>query len=368
MKVVFRADASVKIGSGHVMRCLTLAGELSRLGHECLFICREHKGHLRELIESRGFKVSMLSNASGHRGVSPSSENTPHADWLGASWQQDAKQTVAVVEPIKPDWLIVDHYALDAHWEQQIAATVGRVMVIDDLADRNHECALLLDQNLGRNLSDYDGLVPASCRRLVGPRFALLRPEFAAIRERSLERRAEPKLKRILISLGGVDQTNVTGKVLQLLAESELARETELDIIMGAAAPSLDEVEQQVTKLPFDATLSVNVSDMAQRMCLADLSIGAVGSTSWERCCLGLPAILVVLANNQKSAANALRESGAAIVADDSADVADELGRLASHDYCAQVLKRMTEAGADMIDGFGCARVVNELVGKGWSI
>jgi UDP-2,4-diacetamido-2,4,6-trideoxy-beta-L-altropyranose hydrolase len=360
--VVFRADASVQIGTGHIMRCLTLADELTRQGHECRFICREHEGHLGELISSKGYELTMLRADCGTKLDSLGNGNTTYADWLGASWQQDAEQAVEALTPLSADWLIVDHYALNAGWEQKVAKAVGRIMVIDDLADRNHECALLLNQNLGRNASDYDTLVPQDCQRLIGPEYALLRPEFAELRERSLKRRARPELKRILIFLGGVDRTNVTGQVLYALAETALPKDTHLDIIMGSAAPYLNEVRQQAARLPFKATVSVNVSDMAERMCLADLAIGGVGSTSWERCCLGLPAFLVVLADNQRPAANALSASGAAIIADDRASVSVELGDLVNLADRARVLAGMAQLGGEMIDGLGCTRVANELI------
>ena len=363
MRIVFRADASVQIGTGHVMRCLTLADELARIGHECRFICREHPGHLGELISSKGYEITLLPMASGTERSLPAKGTNAYAEWLGASWQQDAEQTAEALEPLKADWLVVDHYALDARWEQKVAKAVGRIMVIDDLADRSHECALLLDQNLGRSPSDYDGLVPEDCQRLIGPEYALLRPEFAELRERSLKRRAQPELKRILISLGGVDRTNVTGKVLDALATTTLAGDTQLDIIMGAAAPFLNEVRRQAARLPFKTVVSVNVSDMAERMLLADLSIGAAGSTSWERCCLGLPGIQVVLADNQKMVNQALIAKGVAVTLD------VESLKYAGDTLLDRVLEQiwpqaseMTGKAATVADGLGCIRVVDHLV------
>jgi UDP-2,4-diacetamido-2,4,6-trideoxy-beta-L-altropyranose hydrolase len=274
-------------------------------------------------------------------------------------WQEDARQTLDALKAWKPDWLVVDHYALDAKWERALADAAGKIMVIDDLANRPHECELLLDQNLGRVASDYDGLLPAECQRLIGPRYALLRPEFAALREQSLSRRSNPELKRILISLGGVDRTNVTGRVLEALSESALPRSTELDIIMGAAAPYLDDVRQQTARLPFKATVSVNVKDMAQRMCLADLAIGAAGSTSWERCCLGLPAILMVLAENQVPGAKALEAAGAAKMIGVPALVATMLPSIFAALSNTTWLIRMSKAAANITDGQGVFSVVS---------
>src|SRR5690606_19758298 len=257
----------------------------------------------------KGYDLTLFPALSGNKPAVNDQNSDNYALWLGVSWQEDARETQVALNQWKPDWLAVDHYALDQEWERALASTVSKIMVIDDLANRTHQCALLLDQNLGRCMSDYDNLLPRNCKRLIGPDFTLLRPEFARLRERSLKRRQHPEVKRILISLGGVDRTNVTGQILDRFAESELPECIELDIVMGAASPHLAEVRQQASQLLFKTTVSASVADMAERMMLADLSIGAVGSTSWERCCLGLPAILMVLAENQKSAAEALKKS-----------------------------------------------------------
>lgn len=364
MKVAFRADASVHIGTGHVMRCLTLADELTYQGHECLFVCREHQGHLGDLITSKGYGLTLLPSHSANGPESRDASSDNYALWLGVPWQEDARQTFDVLTQWKPEWLVVDHYALDAKWERALANAVGSIMVIDDLANRPHQCALLLDQNLGRKVSDYDELLPVDCQRLIGPRYALLRPEFAELRERSLARRQKPEIKRILISLGGVDRTNVTGRVLDALVESTLPHDIELDIVMGAAAPFLNDVRLQAAELPFRAIVSVNVEDMAARMYLADLSIGAVGSTSWERCCMGLPAILMVLAENQKSAAEALKRSGAVIITDSGLGIRAELETLLSPSACEYTLNRMVQLGSGMVQGDGCVRVTNELIAR----
>ena len=361
MKVVFRADASIKIGTGHIMRCVTLADELVRQGCECWFVCRKHRGNLGDFITSKGHKLAMLEASTN---TSSSQENSPcdnYADWLEASWEEDARQTLHAISSLKPDWLVVDHYALDARWELIVSNSVGKIMVIDDLANRPHKCKLLLDQNLGRDSHDYDGLVPEGCRKLIGPDFALLRPEFLALREQSFKHRRVPEIRRILISMGGVDRANVTSEVLSILTASSLSDDVVLDVIMGGSSPFLSEVLHQASSLRFETSVSVNVKDMSERMCIADLSIGAVGSTSWERCCLGLPAILTVQAENQRGPAEALSESGAAIIADGSAGVGVELEKILTPDISDICLTKMTRAGRAMVDGAGCLRVCSEL-------
>lgn len=365
VRVAFRADASVQIGTGHVMRCLTLADELTRQGHECRFVCREHEGHLGDLITSKGYGFTLLPAPSDNEVEANDRNSDNYARWLGVPWQEDARQTLDALTPWQPEWLVVDHYALDAEWERVLANVVGSIMVIDDLANRCHECALLLDQNLGRVDSNYDGLLPVDCQRLIGPGYALLRPEFANLREQSLNRRQQPELKRILISLGGVDRTNVTGQVLDALSESALPVTTELDIIMGAAAPYLDEVRQQAARLPFKATVSVGVTDMAERMCLADLSIGAAGGTSWERGCLGLPAILVVLAENQVAGATALEASGAAVKIDDADQLGTTLPSVLVAIFEPGRLERMSDVAAGITDGDGVFRALQAMNAAG---
>lgn len=363
MHIAFRVDASIQMGTGHVMRCLTLAEALRSQGHECTFICRNHSGNLGALIAERGIQLILLGQADlGERNIGGEGNSAlAHADWLGVSWQQDAEQTLEALNGAIIDWLVVDHYALDARWERRVSRRVKDVMVIDDIADRPHECKLLLDQNLGRKAEDYDGLVPETCTRLIGPNYALLRPEFAELREHSLERRRTPELKRILITLGGVDRDNVTGQVLDVLSKSQLPPETELDVVMGASAPALDEVRRQAEVLPFRISVSVNVSDMAERMCLADLCIGAAGSTSWERCCLGLPTMTMVLAENQKDAAEAISMQGAALVMQGSSDLKAALQHILADEQFAENMVAMSNAGASLVDGLGCVRVVNHL-------
>lgn len=363
MKIAFRADASVQIGTGHVMRCLTLAEELRRQGHQCLFVCRDHKGNLADLIGQKGFELYMLPTPHLSEDFAEEGSGLPHADWLGVSLQLDADQTKGALLGHNPDWLVVDHYSLDARWEGQFTDIVSRIMVIDDLADRDHECDVLLDQNLGRQSEDYNERVPLGCQTLIGPQYALLRPEFSELRSASLERRRPPELKRILISLGGIDQRNVTGQVLEALSQSILPQDTLLDIVMGRAALHLESIKKLATNIPFDTKVNVGVSDMAMRMYRADLAIGAAGGTAWERCSLGLPSILLILAENQVSGAKALVDAGAAMTpGKGSALTAALSSMLDSLNKDSGLLTKMAEAGAKLTDGKGAEKVCDSFV------
>jgi UDP-2,4-diacetamido-2,4,6-trideoxy-beta-L-altropyranose hydrolase len=317
MYIAFRADASLQMGTGHVMRCLTLADALGGRGAQSCFVCRPHQGHLLELIAKRGHKA--LALPARRAGSKLNLSSTAHAHWLGTDWATDAQDTQQALcsrkgsEPV--DWLVVDHYALDACWEEALRPQVRRIMVIDDLADRHHTCDLLLDQNLGRETGCYDGLLKSNPITLIGPRYALLRPEFAALRRQSLERRQRnPQLHRLLITMGGVDKDNATGQVLGALRACTLPTDLLITVVMGQQAPWLAQVQAQAAQMPWRTDVFVGVNDMAQHMVMSDLAIGAAGSTSWERCCLGLPTIQFALAQNQESIARALGKVGAAVI------------------------------------------------------
>lgn len=319
MKFIFRADASLQIGTGHVMRCLTLADALAAKGAECLFICRAHEGNLIDFIRSKGYVTHALPVVveSGDTANAQSADSDlAHSAWLGATQAEDANACASILAAQQTDWLIVDHYALDTVWEEALAPYYHQLMVIDDLADRKHVCDLLLDQTFGREAADYRPLVPETCRLLCGSRYALLRPEFAVLRSYSLQRRAKPVMRELLVTMGGVDKDNATGQVLQALCTCSLPENCRITVVMGATAPWLNEVRNLAQQMPWSTRVLVGVSNMAQLMADSDLAIGAAGATSWERCCLGLPTIMLVLADNQLKVAGSLEAAKAAKVID----------------------------------------------------
>jgi UDP-2,4-diacetamido-2,4,6-trideoxy-beta-L-altropyranose hydrolase len=343
------------------MRCLTLADALRAQGGVCMFICRSHEGHLAGLIHARGYGVAMLPDENlmdAGLGARPGGDRSLYASWLGTDWETDARQTQVVLAgtPTQADWLVVDHYSLDAKWERAIRPLCQNLMVIDDLADRMHDCEVLLDQNLGRSATDYAGLVPSDCSVLAGPQYALLRPEFASLRAVSLARRTSPQLRQVLISMGGVDKDNATGLVLANLREEDLPVNCKIVIVMGPYAPWLEHVRNQAATLPWHSEVMVNVSDMARLMAESDLAIGAAGSTSWERCCLGLPSILVVLAKNQWPGAQALNFCGGAVLLGEINSIPSNLPRCLKEAYSS--LKELRDRSSEIVTGEGAAETV----------
>ena len=300
MKVIFRVDASLQIGSGHVMRCLTLAEVLRENGAKVKFICREHGGNLIKKIKEKNFQVIELEVSNNTDG------KLKHASWLGSTQQQDALDCIEILKLEKTEWIIIDHYAIDKQWQNLVRSYCKNLMVIDDLADRKHLCDILLDQTYGRDKREYESLVPKSCKMLLGSQYALLRPEFAKWRPYSLDRRSKPEFKHLLINMGGVDVDNVTGQVLDELKPCNLPSDINITVVMGGAAPHVESVIIKASALPCKTEVKINVDNMAEIMANSDISIGASGATTWERCCLGLPTIQIITAYNQGLIANNL--------------------------------------------------------------
>nr|WP_309502609.1 UDP-2,4-diacetamido-2,4,6-trideoxy-beta-L-altropyranose hydrolase [uncultured Roseovarius sp.] len=356
--IAFRADASVDIGLGHVMRCLTLASVLQEKGARCHFLCRDLPGHLAATIRARGVECHLLPAADA-----PEDDGTTaHSRWLGVSSKRDAAQSREVLDRLSPDWLVVDHYALDATWERATRPDGARLLVVDDLANRPHECEILLDQNLGRDARDYTGLVEDRCALLIGPTYALLRPEFAAHRAASLARRKAHRLAHILVSLGGVDRDDVTSRVLDSLAAYPLPADSRITVVLGPSAPAREAVARRAAQMPVPTKLCIGADNMAALMTEADLAIGAGGSTSWERCCLGLPTLIAVLASNQASAAKALEASGAVLVFDHASAPADGLSEALTKACDPMRLSRMATKAAAICDGSGCIKVADHMM------
>ena len=360
MTVYFRADASATIGSGHVMRCMTLADLVLSFGQVTHFLCRSLPQSLREFLLSKGHAVTMLPGST----QSATSGKLAHSAWLGVDQSDDAKDCIDAIGDQSPDWIVVDHYGLDIEWESLLRPHCDQLLVIDDLADRKHDCDVLLDQNLGRSSDDYTGLVSDHCLLLIGPKHALLRPEFAALRAVSMGRRRGVAFERLLISLGGFDNDNVTGKVLDALADSTLPRDCKITVVMGSQAPWLEDVKVRAAAMPQKTEVVVDVREMASLMSMADLAIGAAGGTAWERACLGLPALMFVLAENQEPGARGLAKEGCAILLKADETLVSNLNAAFEKLKDVSAFDAMRKASAQLTDGQGASRLAALLTSK----
>lgn len=359
MKIAFRVDASVHIGSGHVMRCLTLAKALRDVGANCRFVCRDHPGNMIGYIRNQGFHVAELPKLTANF----ENENTKglvHESWLGAHWKTDSEQTKAALEGVLTDWLIVDHYALDIGWEKTLRSSCNNLLVIDDLADRKHDCDLLLDQNLVANMAErYTSKVPERCVLLLGPRYALVRPEFGQIRSASLKRRSPPNLQRLLIFLGGSDAENETSKVIRGVRMASRQWQ-HIDVVVGSSFVALDELRQELTELS-SITLHIQTAEMAELMLNSDLAVTAGGSVTWEKCTLGLPSLVVIQGDNQYPIATNMHLLGAQRTVGLASKLTPANYAQALDAIQLNELSAMTESAKDICDGSGATAVLRQM-------
>jgi UDP-2,4-diacetamido-2,4,6-trideoxy-beta-L-altropyranose hydrolase len=354
MKVAFRTDATSQIGTGHFMRCMTLADELKQHDTHIRFVCRNLPQYLRDMLEAKGIEFESLDSDSKPSPI----DDLAHSHWLNASQEQDAQATKHALSDQAWDWLVVDHYALDARWESALRVTAKQIMAKDDLADRNHDCDVLLDQNLYADMQErYAGKVPTHCHLLLGPRYALLREEF-----RELRKQARPRtglVKRILVFFGGVDADNYTGRAVDALAGLGV-KGFQVDVVIGMQHPCREQIEAKCASHGYHC--HVQTKRMAELMANADLAIGAGGSAMWERCCLGLPALSICVANNQhKQIADA---AGKGLIYAPSSDD-DLVGVIQRHTRALlenePLLKLISKNAMQEVDGLGVNRVAGIL-------
>lgn len=338
----------MQIGTGHLIRCLTLANVVRPMGTRVRFVCRHVTPFLSARLAEAGHELILLPPAAD------SALGSGYAAWLGASQEQDARDTAAALRDSDWDWLVVDHYGLDAQWETALRPVCRRVMVVDDLANRRHDCDVLLDQNLASSTSRYKQLVPATCRRFEGPSYALLRPGFGDARQKLAKGRER---KGLNIFFGGTDPAGATLKALdaiQAIQDCDFA----VDVIAGNDNPRLEEIATRCATLT-GAVLHVQPRDMAALFSRAALALGAGGTASWERCCLGLPTVIIRIAENQRDGSAALAKARAAVDMGpleqvSSAKLAGLLLRLASR---PRLLAAMGRRASALVDGRGAERI-----------
>lgn len=291
------------MGTGHFARCLTLAGALKARGATIVFICRQLHDSLRQRVRQDGHDLVVLDGVARNA----TAEDLAHSSWLSVDQEQDASETLLALSGGTFDWVVVDHYALDARWERTVRRVTRRLMAIDDLADRLHDCDLLLDQNLLADMDTrYAGKVPHDCTLLLGPRYALLQTVYAELHAQVRVRNTP--VQRILVYFGGVDSDNLTGRTMAALIELGLP-DTEVDAVLPLNAVHAKAMSTLTAGMPH-VRLHHGLPSLAPLMARADLAIGACGATTWERICLALPTLAVSIADNQVAVATKLHEMG----------------------------------------------------------
>lgn len=349
--VVFRVDASRQIGIGHLVRCLVLADEFERLGHQCTFICRDLPGHQGALVAKHGHRLVLLPFVS------------EAVDFIGINgyFDRDSEETRVALAGEKPDWLVCDHYGIDERWETALRGTVGRILVVDDLANRRHDCDALIDQNLFPDIHErYSDRVEPGTLLLLGPEYALLRNEFAA-RRANLDRCFDQP-PCLFVGFGGADPANATEQVITALLAA-FGETPKMVVVAGPANPHFDRL-YALCESRHNTQLYRSMEHMADCLVQADLAIGGGGVSALERCSLGVPSLIYAIADNQIIPSETLSGMGAArylgkIEHLDTDELVTSVGQLAAS---AQARATLSRSGMKLVDGVGACRAVASLL------
>lgn len=352
--IAIRTDATLQIGTGHFTRCLTLADGLIQRGAKIRFVCRGLPEHQRAMLAQRSIDLVSIDGSTQYQ----ASDDLQHSRWLSWSQEQDAQATQLALSDLRWDWLIVDHYALDARWESKLRDSVKRIMVIDDLADRQHDCDMLLDQNFYTNMQTrYMGMLPAGCDMLLGPRYALLREEFRTQRERTNPRKGP--VSKILVFFGGVDIENYTGQAISALSEIDL-QGIRVDVVIGVQHPHAEQIKDACKALGYGC--HVQTDQMAELMAASDLAIGAGGGATWERCCLGLPSLVFCTADNQRQQLSNAARQGLLYFPDSKESLQLGIKRhLIALMENSSLREYLSRNGMELVNGLGLVRVIARL-------
>ncbi|WP_052128586.1 UDP-2,4-diacetamido-2,4,6-trideoxy-beta-L-altropyranose hydrolase [Neosynechococcus sphagnicola] len=377
MNFLFRVDASFQAGSGHVMRCLTLASSLVDRGFEVKFLCRDFPGNLCNFLEAQGFSTFKLNTPREFLNHALANDGDQTAPNYGTSdnkvdkqsslfipWQVDAEQTKSLLttKKLEIDWLIVDNYLIDHRWQEILRPYVRYIMIVDDLANRSHDCDLLLDQNLLANLNTrYNGLVPSDSQLLLGPNYLMLRPEFLAARQK---RHFDREPTKIILTFGGVDRNNTTAWVLKALNQLVSHSSLEIMVVLGGGCPHRLEVQALAAQSIHSVTIQQSVTQIAERMAWADLAISAGGFTCYELAYMGVPTMVITIAKHQEKVAQELHHRGMSVYlgAFESLNQNDFIHTTQSLMADPQKQISMSNVGQMYIDGQGTGRVIEKIM------
>lgn len=363
MKVIFRVDSGSNIGGGHLSRCLTIATLLFETKNiQCSFIMRAHCGNFAKQVKSAGFGCALLPLE-----FLPDYYNGDYSQWIGASWENDAASTVSLLEEWQcepSDILIVDHYGLDYKWESATASAGIQIGVIDDLVNRPHHACFLLDQTCSRKATEYSNLINNDAELFTGEKYCLLRPEFKRHREDSLKRRKGTiNAHNIFINFGSTDPHNHTTYILLRIAKFVLHHNSRVVVVISSGCAHIEKITDTISLLPYQCELIIDANNIAELMVQADIAIGAAGATTWERCALGVPSIIIQTADNQADVIKRVTDCGAAhpfkIDQEETENtICDALEKLL---ICYD---EVSAAASELVDAGGAYRIVDFLVGR----
>ncbi len=361
MKAFFRVDASIKIGGGHLSRCLTLAHALKLAGvDQCIFILKSHEGDFEHYIKECGYLVEHIPLE-----FSPDYTSSDYREWVGGSALNDALSTLNCLENHNyeyRDLLVIDHYGLDITFEEMLKKSIRNICVIDDLVNRKHDCNFLIDQTCGRQVGEYQHLLPNKAVVLAGENYSLIRAEFLGLRYAAMLKREDfTTIKNVFINFGSTDPTNMTTHIINLLSKSSQLSRYSLTIALGRNSPNVDAVRACLTNYSGQVNLVFDAKNMAELIYEADVAIGAAGATTWERCALGLPSIIIKTAENQSTVIDRVIGFNVAVLYEIESNLAELENKLL---YIQQNYKYMSHQCFDLIKADGVNLVVKKLLGS----
>jgi UDP-2,4-diacetamido-2,4,6-trideoxy-beta-L-altropyranose hydrolase len=355
MNVIFRVDASRFMGIGHLMRCLSLADTFRTINADCLFISRDFEETQTKRITKSGHKLAVLPCSKEQEGLT---NETPYKQWLGVPWQQDAEESASHIPEIA-DFLIVDHYGIDASWHKTMNQFSENMIVIDDLANREYFCDFLVDQTWGRKEEEYKDKVPVSCKLLLGSDYSLLRKEFSEFRDFTLKnRKAYKGIQNILVSMGGMDQKNMSIEILDTLNQINWVYEPVINVVIPGSSKYTEKIYHYAEHSQLAINILTDAMNMHELMSDADLAIGTAGTTSWERCSLGLPALVFIDADNQKTIGKRLETAGAIKLWNSREELKIQISEILGNQ---ELWFSMMRSAAQICDGTGCSRLIRRL-------
>lgn len=354
INIIFRVDSAIEIGTGHVMRCLTLAKQLREKGANVFFICRDFEGNIIRLIRDENFIVYILKKVTEDKVLS----------WMIENWVLDAEETKEIIknEIGHCSLLIIDHYGISEDWERMLIDSVDMVMVVDDLANRKHACDILLDQNYYLNqLIRYNNLVPDYCIKLLGPDYLLLREEFLKFKP---AQRCDENIENVMVFYGGTDPTAETLKALKALESFNF----NITVVVGNKNPHIRLIKKKCADMK-RTRLLIQTNEIAKLMRESDIFIGAGGSSLWERCFFKLPSIVTITADNQRELSQTIASQGAIKLLGEYEDVSEEKIKevLMKFEKNKEVLTKMSERcesllNIDAIQGRKVSQKILELL------
>ena len=358
-KFYIRVDASPVIGSGHFVRCVNLAKSLIRRGAEITFVSRNLGGDLiKRAIEAK----CQIINLSPQK---HSAEQNPdrYETWLGAEERDDITECLDLMRRNEDFSIIVDHYGVNEEWLRIAKEACRKLIVLDDLAERRMDVDIIINQNLGWTAADYVHLVQPTTKLLLGPQYAIVDQDYSTVRQK-LDRsfKGEAPL-RVLISLGGADIENVSGKVARVLEEMQRKHDFVVTIVVGSMNPNSNDLHEICQRSSGKIGLIQGVNNLVDAYVSHDIAVGAVGGSSWERCCLGLPTVLVPIADNQMLSAKRLDDAGAGILVDNIRDQFElKIFRALNRLFYPEVREEISHRAFDICDGLGGKRIANEIM------